>query len=78
MQSKLTLRLGDDLIRQAKRHADRTGRSLSRMVADYFELLGSNQEAPELPPLVRSLKGMMVGSGIDEQDYRDYLEKKHA
>ena len=37
MQTKLTLRLDDWLIRKAKRFSKKTGKSVSKIVADYFE-----------------------------------------
>jgi len=39
MNSKLTLRLDDDLKERAKRLADERGISVSRLVEDYFRLL---------------------------------------
>lgn len=77
MQTKLTLRLEADLVRRAKAYARRTGKSVSRLVADYFAHLarrGGEPEAP-LPPPVRSLLGAL--SEVDEQDYRRHLESKH-
>ena len=79
MQTKLTLRLDDELIRRAKERARATGRSVSQMVADYFALLDADfQDSDEiLPPGVRALKGMMAGSDLDENVYKDHLEAKH-
>lgn len=78
MNTKLTLRLDDKLIAKAKRHARRTGKSLSQIVAEYFHLLGHGATgAEELTPTVSRLKGALRGSGVDVQDYRDYLERKH-
>ncbi len=36
MQTKLTLRLDDRLIRKAKDFASKNGKSLSQVVGDYF------------------------------------------
>jgi len=38
VNTKLTLRLDDELIRSAKRYAGRSGKSVSRLVADYCGL----------------------------------------
>jgi len=39
MNTKLTLRLEEELIKSAKNHANIIGKSVSQMVADYFYLL---------------------------------------
>lgn len=77
MTSKLTLRLDSELIRQAKEHSRRTGRSVSRMVADYFAALDETPPAEELPPVVRSLKGILRGAELDEGSYRRHLEERY-
>ena len=80
MQTKLTLRLEDALIRQAKRYAHRSGKSVSEIVGDLFALLGSGREGSKvesLTPAVRSLRGVLRKSGLDERDYRRHLEGKH-
>ena len=43
MKTKLTLRLDDQLIRKAKDYSDRSGKSVSRLVADYFSLIESDE-----------------------------------
>ena len=79
MNTNLTLRLDDDLIRVAKQYAGRSGKSVSRLVADYFALIDADtaSTAAELTPRVRRLFGALSGSPVDEQDYRRYLEDKH-
>jgi len=81
MQSKLTLRLDDELIREAKALARQRGTSLSQLVADYFRALSrSRRDQPEdeaLPPITRSLAGALRGADVDEGDYRTHLDRKH-
>ena len=79
MQTKLTLRLEEQLITQAKSYAARAGKSVSQLVADYFALLssGGKPSRPPAPPLTRSLRGLLRGARLDEPDYRKYLEEKH-
>ena len=81
MNTKLTLRLDDELVRAAKRHAISSGKSVSRLVADYFALIDAGAapaDADLTPtPRVRALLGALAGSAVDEQDYRRYLEDKH-
>jgi len=79
MNAKLTLRLDDQLIRKAKDYSRRSGKSVSRLVADYFSLIESDEEIPgtEITPRVRSLIGALKGTGVTEEDYHRYLEEKY-
>lgn len=79
MQTKLTLRIDDELINRAKSYAKKSGKSVSQIVAGYFSLLNDDSEkgTPELTPLVRSLKGSLKGANVGKKDYRKYLEEKH-
>lgn len=81
MNSKLTLRLDESLIKTAKRYSGRTGKSVSRIVADYFSIIKGIDKYKsgdyKLTPLVRALKGSLKNSSIDEKDYKKYLEDKH-
>lgn len=78
MQTKLTLRLDDQLIRDAKHYARRSGKSLSQMVAEYFSAVTSPDVARgELTPTVSRLNGALVGTNVDREHYRRYLEGKH-
>jgi len=79
MQTKLTLRVDEALIRRAKEHARRSGKSVSRIVADFLALLEAPTEKQmvELTPTVRSLLGALGGNPVGEGDYRRYLEEKY-
>ena len=79
MNTKLTLRLDDELIKTAKRHSSQSGKSVSQLVADYFTLIDSAETplAGALTPRVQSLLGALSGASIDEQDYRKHLEDKY-
>lgn len=79
MQTKLTLRLDDKLVRQAKTHARRKGTSVSRMIADYFEFIQGEEKVRRIrsAPLTGSLRGLMRKSALDEKEYKKYLEGKY-
>ena len=79
MQTKLTLRLEDQLIEQAKSYAAQTGKSVSQIVAEYFKLLTSQKVKANSPstPITQSLRGLLRESKLDEKDYKKYLEGKH-
>jgi hypothetical protein len=80
MQKKLTLRMDEELIERAKEYAKGSGKSVSRMVEDYFALLTERPDEPddELPPITRSLKGAFGGGEVTEDDYYKYLEEKYS
>ncbi|MCE2837581.1 MAG: DUF6364 family protein [Cyanobium sp. 49614_E6] len=77
MNTKRTLRLYDELIARAKRHSAEIGRSVSLRVADFFSLIEAQDPGVEITPRVRGLRGVLAGSGLDEDDYRSHLEIKH-
>jgi predicted transcriptional regulator len=79
MQTKLTLRVDEELVRRAKEHARRSGKSVSRIVADFLALLEqpTERQVVELTPTVRSLLGALKGNPVGEEDYRRYLEEKY-
>lgn len=79
MNSKLTLRVDNDLIESAKEHAARTGKSVSRIVSDLFEIIKNEKIKREYPltPTVRTLKGALKGKPADENEYKKYLEEKY-
>ena len=78
MQRKLTLRLEDELIAAAKAQAARVGKSLSQMVADYFEAITKARREPvEMTPTVAKLRGSWKAANVDERDYYAHLEEKH-
>lgn len=78
-QTKLTLRMDRDLIRRVKVYAKQSGKSVSALVADFFELLDekTDRKRNRLTPAVRSLLGVIKDSSLDEGDYRKHLERKH-
>lgn len=80
MITKLTLRMDEHLIQSAKEYSLQTGKSVSRIVADLFEIIKNEKIKREdsLTPTVRSLKGVLKGKNLDENDYRKYLEEKNT
>lgn len=77
MNTKLTLRLDDKLIASAKRHSAESGKSVSQLVADFFALIDAQDRDFDITPRVRSLRGVLAGSGLEESDYRRHLEEKY-
>jgi len=86
MQTKLTIRLEQELITQAKFYAKQSGKSLSQLIADYFVQLQqqptTSASTNPLPPITAQLCGVLqstdiIDSSDDRQDYRDYLAAKY-
>ncbi|MCH7927645.1 MAG: antitoxin [Candidatus Dadabacteria bacterium] len=78
MKTKLTLRIEEMLIRKAKIVSKKEGKSLSKIVSDYFLVLdGKINEKVDIPPVTRSIIGILKDKPVDEVDYKKYLETKH-
>lgn len=90
MNTKLTLRMDENLIAQAKAYAAMEGRSVSDLVGAYFARLAESNKAENAKthpvseailklstPRRSSFYGLMADSKLDESDYYAYLEQKH-
>ncbi len=79
MQTKLTLRLDDSLIKRAKEYSQTSGKSLSQIVSDHFGLLTSENEDhyQATAPVTKSLRGILSQNPVNHEDYYRYLEEKH-
>ena len=78
MNTKLTLRMDETVVRTAKREAKRRGKSVSRMVAEFIESIGSRPDSEKvLPPTTASLVGILKGQKISEDDYKAHLREKY-
>jgi len=78
MNTKLTLRMDETIVRKAKIEAKRRGKSVSRMVAEFIESIGLQQDSEkELPPTTASLVGILKGKEISEEDYKTHLREKY-
>lgn len=72
-----------DVIRQAKTYAEQRGKSLSRLVEDYFLGLIAAGRSPEEPQgVVAELAGLLRGKEGEIGDFRDgyadFLAKKYS
>ncbi len=79
MKAKLTLRLDEELIKIAKKYAAKEGKSVSRLVADFFRIIKNTESEgnQKIPPTVSSLKGILKDKNVSENDYGKYLEDKY-
>lgn len=76
MQAKLTLRMEEELINTAKLYSARSGKSVSKIVADLFKLIQADNSKNAVTQNVNSLKGV-IKSDSSESDYKAHIESKH-
>lgn len=81
MATKLTLRLDDVVIKDAKRYARSRRTSLSRVVNEYFKALSQRQaERATVTPILDELSGIIASSGTASglvKEYKKHLERKY-
>ncbi len=80
MNTKLTLRLNDNIIERAKIYAKNHKISLSKMIETYLDSI-TKQKKKTIPitPLVESLSGV-IDLPLDfdyKKEYSNYLEEKY-
>ena len=79
MNTKLTLRLDDHLIASAKEYSAKTGKSVSKIVSDFFVIIKNEKlkKNKSTTPTVQSLKGILKNTNVAKSDYKNYLEEKY-
>jgi hypothetical protein len=73
--SKLTLSVDAAVVLRAKRYAKQNGVSLSGMVEAYLNSISAPPETKKMPPILRSLRGILKGAG--PKDYKKHLVAKY-
>lgn len=83
MQHKLTLRMDDSTIKQAKSFAHSHKLSLSQIVSDYFKFIaihGTEQPSMKKTPVLKELTGI-IKSGKHNNElidkYKTHLSEKY-
>ena len=82
METKLTLRLNDSVIKRAKIYAKNQKISLSKMIESYLDSLtreNNHNDKLSITPLVESLSGVInLAPDFDyKKEYADYLTEKY-
>ncbi len=80
MDTKLTLKLNENVIERAKTYASSKKVSLSRLIENYLDSITREQNDDfEISPFVKSISsGKSVPSDLDWKSLRDdYLDKKY-
>lgn len=83
MDSKLTLKLNENVIERAKLYASNKKLSLSRLIENYLDSLTREQNNDfKISPFVKSISsGKSIPADIDDKDlrneYSEFLNQKH-
>lgn len=83
MDTKLTLKLNENVIERAKKYASDKKVSLSRLIENYLNSLTREQSDDfEISPFVKSISsGKSIPADLDwkdlREDYTEFLDKKH-
>jgi Family of unknown function (DUF6364) len=80
MDTKLTLKLQQNVIKKAKLYAKHKKTSISSLVENYLQkITNETTEKEEITPLVKSLSGIieLPNSKDYKKDYADYLINKY-
>lgn len=82
MDTKLTLRLDDQVIERAKIYARTHKISLSKMIESYLDSVtkqNDKEKENQITPLVKSLSGVIdLPANYDyKKEYRDFLDEKY-
>ena len=79
MNTKLTLRVDEILVQQAKTQAARQGKSVSQLFSEFITSLESCKTEKRVPPPITSaLLGILKNAAVSEEDYRRHLMEKHS
>ena len=67
------------LVRKAKKEARRRGKSVSKMVGEFIDSLGSaDSTGHDIPPVTASLIGLLKGRRVSESSYKKHLREKYG
>jgi hypothetical protein len=80
MDTKLTLKLNEDIIEKAKEYAKAKKTSLSALIENYLQKLTNDKKSNKtITPLVKSLSGVisLPKDHNEKKDYTDYLTNKY-
>ncbi len=80
MDTKLTLKLDNSIIEQAKNYAKDKNTSLSKLIESYLGKLIAPNDAHEVTALVKSLSGVVeLPKNFDaKKEYKKHLLKKYS
>lgn len=70
--------MDEALVLRAKSEAKHRGKSVSRMVGEFIDSLGTTEPIKQkLPPVTASLVGRLKGRRFSESDYKKHLRERY-
>jgi hypothetical protein len=76
-EQKLTLRISQEVLDEAKRYAREHGTSLTRLVTTYLEGLEKTGHGTDSAPITRGLAGSLPPT-VDRSEHWGHLESRHG
>lgn len=83
METKLTLRMEEKIIKAAKKHAQQQGISLSKLVSGYLQVVSNKKTTASTfgpTPILSEITGVLHKTSKRKDlrpDYHKYLEEKY-
>jgi hypothetical protein len=74
--TKLTVRVDEEALSNAKRYAERHGTNLTRLVNAFLDALADDELTREDTPILRQLTGSLEPSDA-RGEYGEFLERKY-
>ena len=75
--TKLTVRVPQDVLEEAKRYARENQTTLTRLISEYLRQLSPENDPLANAPIVQRLSGTL-SQDVSVDDYRQHLESKYG
>lgn len=77
MDTKLTVRVPQKLIKNAKRYANAHHTTLTELISTYLRQIPAEDEALDKAPVVRQLTGLLSPE-VSLEDYKKHIDEKYG
>lgn len=77
MDTKLTVRVPQKLLKNAKRYAKAHHTTLTELISAYLQRIPTETETLDNAPVVRYLTGLLSAE-VSVEDYKTHLEEKYG
>jgi hypothetical protein len=77
METKLTVRVPQHLLENAKRYARENHTTLTELISTYLKMIPAEKGSLEAAPIVRRLTGSL-SPGLSLDEYRNHLDEKYG